>query len=203
MPPCQIPLLQSVYQHSKLTYSPLNNAVAVGLTLQAVVIKDLYLGAFLGTLYALKPSGGQTSEEIFSMSALAEKKTGFKNTILLVDDDAYFRFAMATELRAAGYLVQSAENGERGIRMVEGSGEGDLAIDLVITDLVMPRKDGMRFCNELRQFDTDMPVLVISGNLSSDVQRDLTALGCSDFLEKPFTPTDLLRKVEKLLRSRN
>ena len=135
------------------------------------------------------------------MSAFLEKKTGSKNTILLVDDDAYFRFAMATELRAAGYLVQSAENGERGIRMVAGRGDGELAIDLVITDLVMPRKDGMRFCNELRQMTTDLPVLVISGNFSPEVQNDLKALGCSDFLEKPFTPVDLLGKVRRLLKS--
>jgi DNA-binding response OmpR family regulator len=135
------------------------------------------------------------------MSVLAEKKTGSKNTILLVDDDAYFRFAMATELRAAGYLVQSAENGERGIRMVEGSSDGELGIDLIITDLVMPRKDGMRFCHEIRQIHTELPVLVISGNLSPEVQSDLTDLGCSDFLEKPFTPADLLRKVEGLLKN--
>lgn len=135
------------------------------------------------------------------MSAFTDKKTGSKNTILLVDDDAYFRFAMATELRAAGYLVQSAENGERGIRMVEGSRDGNLSIDLVITDLVMPRKDGIRFCNELRQMNEKIPVLVISGNLSPEVQRDLISLGCGDFLEKPFTPADLLRKVERLLKS--
>jgi DNA-binding response OmpR family regulator len=122
-----------------------------------------------------------------------------KKMILLVDDDAYFRFAMATELRAAGYLVQSAENGERAIRMVDGKCSGEFRIDLIITDLVMPRKDGMRFCHEVRQMDADLPVLAISGNLTPEIQRDLIGLGCGDFLEKPFTPAELLRKVERLL----
>jgi DNA-binding response OmpR family regulator len=134
------------------------------------------------------------------MSIAVSCKDRSNGTILLVDDDAYFRFAMATELRATGYLVQSAENGERAIRMVEGTCSGDFGIDLVITDLVMPRKDGMRFCHEIRQIDADMPVLVISGNLSPEIQRELIGLGCGDFLEKPFTPADLLRKVEILLQ---
>ena len=133
------------------------------------------------------------------MTPLSNSNGESKKMVLLVDDDAYFRFAMATELRAAGHLVQSAENGERAIRMFEDKCSGDFCIDLVITDLVMPRKDGMRFCNELRQIDPDMPVLVISGNLSPEIQRELSALGCQDSLEKPFTPADLLRKVEKLL----
>ena len=122
-----------------------------------------------------------------------------RKTILLVDDDSSFRFAMATELRAEGYLVASAEDGERAIRMVVDSGRGCLGIDLVITDLVMPRKDGMRFCHEVRQIDADMPVLVISGNLSPEIQRELAALECKDSLEKPFTPANLLKKVEMLL----
>ena len=88
-----------------------------------------------------------------------------KKMILLVDDDSYFRFAMATELRAAGYLVQSAENGERAIRMVDGKSSGEFGIDLVITDLVMPRKNGMRLCHEVRQVAADLPVLVISHRL--------------------------------------
>ncbi len=123
-----------------------------------------------------------------------------RGTILLVDDDAYFRFAVATELRAAGYLVQSAENGERGLRNVENGLEGHLAVDLIITDLVMPRMDGMRFCALLREKLQDVPVLVISGNLSPRIENELQAFGCTDFLEKPFTPSELLLRVERLLK---
>lgn len=122
-----------------------------------------------------------------------------KKMILLVDDDNRFRFAMATELRALGYLVVSAENGERAIRMIQESRKQDIRVDLVITDLVMPRKDGIRFCSELRTVDENMSVLVITGFMSAEAERALLELGCSDYLEKPFTPADLVEKVEKLI----
>jgi len=122
-----------------------------------------------------------------------------KKMILLVDDDAYFRFAMATELRALGYLVVCAENGERAIRMIEENQEPAMMIDLVITDLVMPRKDGLRLCKELREINEDLSVLVITGYMSADIEQELRDLGCSDYLEKPFTPTELIKKVEMLL----
>ena len=134
------------------------------------------------------------------MSTSAMGTARSRGTILLVDDDAYFRFAVATELRAAGYLVQSAENGERGLRSVEDGLEGHLAVDLIITDLVMPRMDGMRFCALLREKLQDIPILVISGNLSPSIEKELQTFGCTNFLEKPFTPSELLQRVEQLMK---
>jgi DNA-binding response OmpR family regulator len=129
----------------------------------------------------------------------ALKNFSSKKAILLVDDDANFRFSVATELRAEGYLVQGAEDGERAIRMVQGNNNFDNDIHLVITDLVMPRKDGLRFCRELRNANDSIPVLVISGHFSREIREDLSAIGCRDHLEKPFTTDELNRKVEKLL----
>lgn len=123
-------------------------------------------------------------------------------TILLVDDDSRFRFALATELRASGYLVQSAEDGQRATGMIEDGGEPWADIDLVITDLVMPRKDGLELCKTIRKKNMDIPVLVITGFLSPNIQRELERLGCTDFLEKPFSPQEFLSKVELMLLHR-
>lgn len=122
-----------------------------------------------------------------------------KKTILLVDDDSYFRFALATELRSDGYLVVCAENGERAIRMIQENTEPGLRVDLVITDLVMPRKDGLIFCNELKEIDNKTPVLVITGFMSDDIKQKLEKLGCKEYLEKPFSPAELLVKVDTLI----
>jgi CheY-like chemotaxis protein len=122
-----------------------------------------------------------------------------RKTILLVDDDQYFRFAMATELRALGYLVVCAENGERAIKMIQENMEPATSIDLVITDLVMPRKDGLRFCRDMRKMGMDLTVLVITGYMVPEVMRELVEMGCTDCLEKPFTPAELVKKVEILL----
>ena len=138
--------------------------------------------------------------ELLSIEISKGEKMNQKKVILLVDDDAYFRFAMATELRALGYLVVCAENGERAIRMIEENREpAMMMIDLVITDLVMPRKDGLKFCSELREINKDISVLVITGFMSADIERDLRDLGCTNYLEKPFSPMELIEKVEMLL----
>jgi DNA-binding response OmpR family regulator len=124
-----------------------------------------------------------------------------KKTILLVDDDASFRFAIATELRVAGYIVQCAEDGLRAIRMTEKDHEDMIDIDLIITDLVMPRMDGLEFSTELRESHPDIHILVITGNLSEEAEKDLRSLGRIDFLEKPFTPNELLSRVEGMISS--
>jgi DNA-binding response OmpR family regulator len=122
-----------------------------------------------------------------------------RKKILLVDDDADFRLAMSTELRARGYLVQGAENGERAIRMLQEYSNSKADLNLVITDLVMPLKDGLRFCRDMRRMGMDMTVLIITGYMVPEVRRELLEIGYHDCLEKPFTPTELVKKVEMLL----
>ena len=125
-----------------------------------------------------------------------------KKLILLVDDDTPFRFAMATELRTLGYLVLCAENGDRAIRMIRESKESGLRFDLVITDLVMPKKDGMLVCREIREIFKDLPVLVITGFMSAETEKLLQEMGCNDYMEKPFSPMEMMQKVEMLLADR-
>ena len=122
-----------------------------------------------------------------------------KKTILLVDDDANFRFSMTTELRAMGYLVQGAEDGERAMRLLQENRSSEVDINLVITDLVMPRKDGLEFCRDMRKVCKDLRVLVITGYMVPEVMRELEEIGCHQYLEKPFTPTELAKKVQMLL----
>ena len=122
-----------------------------------------------------------------------------KKTILLADDDSSFRFAMATELRSLGYLVVSAEDGQRAMGMMRESCAPFVDVDLVITDLVMPRKNGIRFCRELREVCEEIPILVITGFMSADIKQALGNMGCTEYLEKPFSPEDLVKKVQKLL----
>ena len=122
-----------------------------------------------------------------------------KKTIFLTDDDSAFRLAIATELRSLGYLVICAEDGERAISMIRENCESETCVDLVITDLVMPRKDGMRFCRELRDLYQDLPVLVITGFMSSEIKQALKEIGDIEYLEKPFSPEELLQKIGKLI----
>ncbi len=127
------------------------------------------------------------------------KKMTLKKMILLVDDDAYFRFAMAAELRAAGYIVQSAEDGDWALQMLEDDDGHGSGFDLIVTDLVMPRKDGFRFSNEVRKIYSDISILVITGYFFEEVEKELRDLGRIEFLEKPFEPSEFLSKVEGMI----
>jgi two-component system OmpR family response regulator len=127
------------------------------------------------------------------------EKINLQKMILLVDDDAYFRFAIAAELRAAGYIVQSAEDGDWALRMLEDDDGQGSSFDLIITDLVMPRKNGYMFSTELREIYRDIPILVISGYILEHVEKELRALGRIEFLEKPFEPSEFLSKVEGMI----
>jgi DNA-binding response OmpR family regulator len=123
--------------------------------------------------------------------------TDSKN-ILLVEDDHSFRFAIASELRAEGYNVFTAEDGQRALNLVRNSSTRDL-VDLVITDLVMPRVNGLAFIESLREEAFRGPVIIITGFLSDNLVKTANQLDVTGFLEKPFTFDEFLDKITGVL----
>jgi DNA-binding NtrC family response regulator len=119
--------------------------------------------------------------------------------ILFVDDQANFRFAAELALRKKGYKVRIAEDGEEAlevIREVMGTTE---EFDLIITDIVMPKVDGIELLDKLRKDDIRVPALVITGFLDSDYRDALQTRGYSEAMEKPFTPDELTSRVSRML----
>ena len=117
--------------------------------------------------------------------------------ILLVDDEPVLRSVMRQFLEFSGYEVVEA-----------GDGAGALALarqrrpDIVLTDLLMPQKDGLDFCRELRSDPDlfDVPVLFVTARNADVAQRaEMDQIG-NGFVVKPFEPDHLLRIVETLLR---
>lgn len=118
-------------------------------------------------------------------------------TILLVDDDNLVRDSLAIALEGAGYTVVTAANGDEGLIALAGQ-----RFDAVILDMLMPEREGIETIREIRKSDQKLPVLAISGGDKtgwSDFLRMASALGASDTLAKPFTASELLRRVERLL----
>jgi len=115
--------------------------------------------------------------------------------ILVVDDEAQIRTMLTQMLELEGYEVHTAENGEDGLALV-----GRYAFDLVITDMIMPVKDGLKFIMELVRDYPDLRVLAISGGGAIKAERYLTMasyLGDIATLEKPFKREVLLDLVRK------
>jgi PAS domain S-box-containing protein len=117
--------------------------------------------------------------------------------VLLVEDEATVRRLAARSLRSAGYEVEEAENGE--VALARATELGD-ALDVVVSDVVMPRLSGIELVRRLREQRGDLPVVLMSGYPdaagSSPVPDDVL------FLPKPFEPGRLRASVEKALRGK-
>ena len=115
--------------------------------------------------------------------------------ILLVDDDEAVRDSIAVVLLAAGYLVDQAANGVDGMRMLRQYGP-----DLVITDILMPQKEGIEIIREIRAQAAETPIIAISGGGGdqADYLKMAQAFGANAALAKPFDPAALLALVERL-----
>ncbi len=121
-----------------------------------------------------------------------------RKKILLLEDDNSAREVISDALRLQDYLVFTAEDGLRALEMLQRSSD-DQPIDMVITDLVMPRVGGIEFLQELKNKEISVPVLVITGQLDSDLKDKLDNLGHRIILQKPFKIDLLTEAVESLL----
>ncbi len=124
-----------------------------------------------------------------------------KATILLVEDEELLRAGVQEVLEIQGYTVITAPDGEQALACL-----GAQTIDLIITDLVMPKMDGVDFVKQLRKIKPDLPVIVVSGSTRNIMQRygidSIQVPGANASLPKPFKSVDLIEQVRQLLASR-
>ncbi len=120
-----------------------------------------------------------------------------KIQVLIIEDDAAARRLMCRMLRGAGLSVIEADNGQRGLELVRSERPG-----LVLTDVLMPDKDGIEFIRELRREDRQTKLLATSGGGLAgrlDFLDVAIEFGADAALRKPFLSEDLLRTVSRLL----
>jgi two-component system phosphate regulon response regulator PhoB len=116
--------------------------------------------------------------------------------ILIVDDDAFIRRPLEFILREEGYQAATAANADEGLRAIESC-----APDLIFLDVMMPGKDGLTWCAELKSDPryARIPIVLLSARgQEHDRERGL-ALGAADFMTKPYSPFELKRRVHELL----
>ena len=117
--------------------------------------------------------------------------------ILLVDDNESFRTPLRSVLERAGYEVQVADEGRSALNLYQ-----EQPFDLVITDLIMPGKEGLETIMELRQFQPGPKVIAMSGGGRMDASDYLPMakrLGATETLAKPFTADEILKLVRRVL----
>ena len=119
------------------------------------------------------------------------------SSILVVDDDKSVLEVMSEMLRLEGHCVAVAENGVEAVDRVANH-----TFDLVITDLIMPEKEGLETIAEIRRNRADMPIVAISGGGRlgpNDYLETARFIGANATLAKPFARRELLQTVDALL----
>src|SRR5258707_1925775 len=115
--------------------------------------------------------------------------------ILVVEDDDVIRMALADRLQSEGYTVEFATDGEEGLRKTTND-----SFDLVILDIMLPRKNGFDVCRDIRMAGVVVPILMLTAR-GQTIDKVLgLKIGADDYLTKPFDAMELLARIEALLR---
>src|SRR3954471_10563118 len=115
--------------------------------------------------------------------------------ILLVEDEPGLVLTVSDLLTVEGYEVETAGDGESGLAKAAAG-----KFHLLILDVMLPRKSGFDVCRELRQRGVDVAILMLTAKTQVVDRVVGLKLGADDYLTKPFDPSELLARVEALLR---
>jgi two-component system alkaline phosphatase synthesis response regulator PhoP len=115
--------------------------------------------------------------------------------LLLVEDEQALRTALEVRLRAEGYVVDTAEDGEEGLQKAT-----NLPFDLIILDIMLPRRSGLDVCRGVRQLGLATPILILSVRDETVDKVVGLNLGADDYMTKPFEAAELIARIQALLR---
>ncbi len=123
-----------------------------------------------------------------------ENQDSIQPIILVVDDEESIRFCLKESLEAKGYIVYTKDNGEGSLKQIK-----KVIPDLVIADLKMLGMNGLDLLREIKQYDPDILVILLTGHASIDTAVKAMKMGAFDYLEKPLKLEHLTVVVEKAL----
>jgi PAS domain S-box-containing protein len=147
------------------------------------------------TFVIVLPGAERTPEPAQAAAPAAPRRTG-KGTVLLVEDDAGVRELATTVLTRGGYEVVAYANGAAAL---DRASAGPIAVDVVLTDVVMPGFSGPELIQRLRGYYPQLPVIYMSGYAEEAATRLQIDTRTLNLLNKPFAPHDLLQRVDAAL----
>lgn len=115
--------------------------------------------------------------------------------LLVVDDDAHIRELVKVFLQNEGLEVIEAIDGVDALSKLDTE-----KVDMVVMDIMMPNMDGWALCEEIRSFNTDLPILMLTAKGETSQKIKGFHLGTDDYLVKPFEPAELIVRVKSILK---
>lgn len=117
--------------------------------------------------------------------------------IMIVEDEAAIREFEAISLKRVGYTVVEAGSGEEALEIYDSDSEG---FDIALLDISMPGMDGFALCKELRKRSETLGIIMLTARTQEMDKISGLMLGADDYITKPFSPTELLARVDSLYR---
>lgn len=117
--------------------------------------------------------------------------------ILIVEDEAAIREFEAINLKRVGYNVEEAGSGEEALDIYDNDLQG---FDIALLDISMPGMDGFTLCKELRRRSETLGIIMLTARTQEMDKISGLMLGADDYITKPFSPTELLARVDSLYR---
>ena len=117
--------------------------------------------------------------------------------ILVAEDETAIREFVVINLERGGYTVTEAENGIDALEKYEAANGN---FDIAILDIMMPGKDGLQVCKELRKRNGNLGIIMLSARTQEMDKVSGLMLGADDYITKPFSPTELVARVDALYR---
>lgn len=115
-------------------------------------------------------------------------------SILIVEDDPILLNTIGAMLSLRGYLTTLAKNGKEAIEKIANH-----KYDLILTDLMLPYLNGLEVISHLKQEEEKTPVIIISSSHSEESIMDGFSIGADDYIRKPFTPSELILRITRLI----
>ncbi len=118
--------------------------------------------------------------------------------ILIVEDEASIATLIRYNLEQAGYKTIVADNGREVLQRIN-----EEKVDFIVLDLMLPEIDGLEVCRQIRKTGNDVPIIMLTAK--SEEESKITGLraGADDYLTKPFSPKELIARIEAILRRTN
>jgi len=125
----------------------------------------------------------------------ASNDINMERSILLVDDNDSIRTVMETVLTRKGFIITSASNGQLAFDLFMTNPE---EFDLIITDQSMPMMSGTDLAKAIRGTNSNIPIILSTGQLGIEDQKEFTNIGITSFIKKPWTADELIGQIHEL-----
>ncbi|MCF6268247.1 MAG: SpoIIE family protein phosphatase [Melioribacteraceae bacterium] len=119
--------------------------------------------------------------------------------ILIAEDQQAARFVFTFQLKKVGFKVTSVENGALALKAIQENLDSDNQIDFLVTDIEMPEMSGLDLYKKLIDLEIEIPTIVMTAYGTKHVVVELMRMGCSEYLDKPFPPEELINRINQIV----